>query len=379
MESKKHISLIYQYDDRWIGGTYYILNIIRALNSLKIEEKPFLTIYYNDDSTLSAVKAITYPDIEYVKFSSDLNILKKIFNRINLKVFSRELFLKRLPSKNIANFYFKTFNIDSNNIDKYYFWIADLQDLCLPHFFKANELKKRSETYHRMVKEKQPIVFSSQAALDDFNRFFPDNKNITRVLPFVSITNSNYSSLSFDELKAKFDIQHKYFIVSNQFWAHKNHQIVLKAFAIFCKNNSNVQLLFTGKEYDHRDPNYTKELKLYTENNELKNVRFLGFIDRDEQLKLMSESIAVIQPSLFEGWSTVIEDAKFLNKTVICSNIAVHREQLVGSDLFFDPNDELELVKKMETVNIDGYQNEIDYDYSTEVLKFAANFIELFN
>ncbi len=38
--------------------------------------------------------------------------------------------------------------------------------------------------------------------------------------------------------------------------------------------------------------------------------RFLGFIDRGEQLQLMKNSIAIVQPSLFEGWSTVVEDTK---------------------------------------------------------------------
>ena len=65
--------------------------------------------------------------------------------------------------------------------------------------------------------------------------------------------------------------------------------------------------------------------KFVTDNNISENVLFLGFIDRKEQLKIMQHSEAVIQPSLFEGWSTVIEDARALNKYIIASDLRVHR------------------------------------------------------
>jgi glycosyltransferase involved in cell wall biosynthesis len=35
----------------------------------------------------------------------------------------------------------------------------------------------------------------------------------------------------------------------------------------------------------------------------------------------------VIQPSLFEGWSTVVEDAKAIGRPLIVSDLPVHKEQ----------------------------------------------------
>lgn len=40
----------------------------------------------------------------------------------------------------------------------------------------------------------------------------------------------------------------------------------------------------------------------------------------------------MVQPSRFEGWSTVIEDAKALGRPIIATDIAVHQEQLAGVD-----------------------------------------------
>ena len=44
-------------------------------------------------------------------------------------------------------------------------------------------------------------------------------------------------------------------------------------------------------------------------------------------MQLMRRSLAVIQPSLFEGWSTVVEDARALGKRIAISDIPVHLEQ----------------------------------------------------
>ena len=77
-------------------------------------------------------------------------------------------------------------------------------------------------------------------------------------------------------------------------------------------------------------------------------IRFLGFIDRAELLRLMKDATAVIQPSLFEGWSTVVEDAKAMAQTIILSSLDVHLEQAGDKALYFDPLDEHELARQME-------------------------------
>jgi len=47
---------------------------------------------------------------------------------------------------------------------------------------------------------------------------------------------------------------------------------------------------------------------------------------------------AVINPSLFEGWSTTVEEAKSMGVPMLLSDIGVHREQAEGRASFFDPH-----------------------------------------
>ena len=67
----------------------------------------------------------------------------------------------------------------------------------------------------------------------------------------------------------------------------------------------------------------------------------------------MQNAQAVIQPSLFEGWSTVIEDARALNKFVIASDLDVNKEQLQTNVRFFERNSAQALAAAIEIGNFD--------------------------
>ena len=77
------------------------------------------------------------------------------------------------------------------------------------------------------------------------------------------------------------------------------------------------------------------------------NVRLLGSIDYAEVLSLMRGSIAVLNPSFFEGWSSSVEEAKSMGKPVIVSDIPVHREQNHPQAHYFNPRDAAALAAMM--------------------------------
>ena len=56
-------------------------------------------------------------------------------------------------------------------------------------------------------------------------------------------------------------------------------------------------------------------------------------------MSLIYYSLAVINPSYFEGWSSTVEQAKAYNKKVILSEIEVHKEQNPKYAYFFRPDD----------------------------------------
>jgi glycosyltransferase involved in cell wall biosynthesis len=131
-----------------------------------------------------------------------------------------------------------------------------------------------------------------------------------------------------------------YILLPNQFWAHKNHRIVITALKLLRQRNQRVLVLATGPTSDYRNPAYFEELMSYAKDCDvLESFRVLGVISSSEVLALMRHAAAVINPSHFEGWSTSVEEAKALGKTIILSDIKVHREQSPERAIYFDPAD----------------------------------------
>src|SRR6185503_18248293 len=58
-------------------------------------------------------------------------------------------------------------------------------------------------------------------------------------------------------------------------------------------------------------------------------------LSRATQVQLMRRAAAVIQSSMFEGWSLLVEEARTLGKRIYLSDIAVHREQDPPDAVFF--------------------------------------------
>jgi hypothetical protein len=82
----------------------------------------------------------------------------------------------------------------------------------------------------------------------------------------------------------------------------------------------------------------------------------------------------MIQPSLFEGWSTTIEDGIALKKLVIASNLGVNQQQLQDLGLYFDPHKPKELAQLLEN---NTKRQEIDYKQNNRVQKFAKTLVSL--
>ena len=375
MVERKSIGLYYNYNKEWIAGTYYILNIIKALNKLTDREKPFLVIFYNNHSEISLVKELAYPYISFFKFKTYSNVIYRIVNKIAKLTGFDTVFYDRKPSQMLKKYY--PYNYQLKGFSENFVWIPDFQEHFYPEFFSLVEVASRKKNHAITAVSGKNIVFSSEDAKENFIRFYQNNTCKLHVLKFASVLLDTYTKIPIESLLLKYNIQKPYFIISNQFWKHKNHITVLKAIVEIKKLNNTICFVFTGKPKDTRDANFFKELIYFCDEHKINNqVKFLGFIDREEQLQLMNNAEAIIQPSLFEGWSTTVEDAKFLNKFIILSDIPLHREQMKDNVIFFSKQNEKELASLiLEFVR--KCPHKTANDYNTNIVKFAKEFVEI--
>ena len=377
---RPRIGIIFNFNKNWLGGIYYIINIIKALNFLDEEDKPKIIVFYNKDLT-KFTKEIQYPYLKLVRWNF-LSTYKGFFQ----STFCR----KNLFASNILDKYDLDGIYPLNDFPQPIYqnskrekvvvvpWFADLQHKFYPSFFTKITLIKRDLRIRFILQNSQYLVVSSDSVKSHFYRFFKVKKKINiHVLKFVSIID-NFSFEPFEELKYKYQISKKYFIISNQFHKHKNHLVVLRALAHLKSKGKKIHLVITGKMKNVGNQPYLDKLKSIIEINHLEDqIHMLGVIPRHDQLGLMKYSQAVIQPSLFEGWSTVIEDAKSLQLQVIASNIDVNIEQLKDKGIFFDPYDHEQLAEKLISFS-SLHDEEIYPSYEKRVKQFAQKFISIF-
>jgi glycosyltransferase involved in cell wall biosynthesis len=345
---------------------------------LPVTDIPQLTIIYADEGDLQKIKEINYPYIDFIKLASELSLFKKGINFLYRKTTGVNFYNlnKKMSPKYLDAIFPVPLYFNTQIAKKALYWIPDFQHAHLSKLFSTTELAERNFLYTKISLAKGNIILSSYDVQKDFNALYPNSK-IKQVIIQFAVTHPLYETIDYSALVKKYDLPDEYFFCPNQFWIHKNQKIILEAVALLkSKQNKNIHVVFSGKNYDPRNSNYLDELKKYIkENNIENNISFLGFIDRKEQLLIMKKSIAVIQPSLFEGWSTVVEDTKAMNQNIIVSDIPVHKEQLEEQGTYFDPLDS----NSLASILFNFKKKSIAFDYKKNKLTFATSFIHLLN
>ncbi len=372
---RKKLGLIFSNNIQWIGGTYYIINLIHALSILEDKLKPELIILSNEKDYQFLLKQIDYPYISFELFDENpTSKLGKFLNKVTGKFLGKKLLVRRMKSEIDGIFPFEKNNYFNNiSLEKQIYWIPDFQDKQLPHFFTTEDLKKRDKRNSWIAYHSKKLIVSSESVLKDLEEFYPKYNTNVQVVNFA-VTHPKYEHLDIDQLKSEYRLPKDYFFAPNQFWAHKNQITIIRAVAELKKQGIDVIVAFSGKENDNRNPDYFPGLKKEVEENGLtENIRFLGFLDREVQLQLMNHSEAIIQPSLFEGWSTVIEDAMAMNQTIIASDLEVNKEQLGESGIYFEKLNHMDLASILK--NFEPKKN--NYDYLQRKNRFAESLIQL--
>lgn len=379
MAKRKRIGLIFSYNENWIAGAYYILNIVHALKTVKDDKKPIIIILSESINNFDKVVMETaYPYLEYVVFpfpKLQYSLVERIVNKLSRTILRRNIFVKKRQYPKLDFLYPNQIQGLSQNLKKVN-WIPDFQEDYLPRFFSKEEIVRRKNHQRNVVANGDIVVLSSENAKSDFIRLYLNAKAKPFVLHFA-VTHPDFSDQNLDTLLKKYNLPEHYFFAPNQFWAHKNHMVILKAVKALKEQGQNVVVAMSGKEDDYRNVDNFKTLKDFVKQHALKNnINFLGFIPRKEQLCLFANAIAIIQPSLFEGWSTVVEDAKALGKYIILSNLEVHEEQIQENVSFFDPENHLQLAKHIELYLSDTPQN-ISINYKKNINEFGKKFFDL--
>lgn len=228
-----------------------------------------------------------------------------------------------------STYYSALFEKNIHNIVSVYDMIPELFGN-LANRYNREFIRRRKIVFEHAEK----IIAISKSTKSDFLKIYPNIKEekvlVIPVAPFLSSKNtqSNIEDISIHyQLNL---VPRTYFLYIGNRTGYKNFKILIdlvKNYPIY----KEYKILCIGGERD-------KLIQYWTQDeNIIRIFKFINFVPDDELTVLYNNAIALIYPSLYEGFGLPILEAMTHECPVICSNTSSLPE--VGGDaaLYFDP------------------------------------------
>jgi len=341
----------------WTGGLNYLKNLISVLADHKhLNIEPVLFVSSNSDNrAVESLRPYLHQSPISI-FESGFGPLNQIYQNFNAHILQRDYNLERKYRRAEIDVVFQhgcwfgaRFPIPTVA------WITDMQHRHLPEMFGFRNYYRREIMFQLMARYANRIMVSSEDAKRDCEYYYANSIGKVRAVPFAVEIPPSALNLDPKIIRDSYDIPEKFIYLPNQLWRHKNHFVIVKALARLKERFNQITVVSSGKAMDHRHPNHPRMILELVRNSGLVNrFRFIGLIPYDHVIALMRASCAVLNPSLFEGWSTTVEEAKSLGIRLILSDIPIHREQSTGNVSYFNPNDQLSAANALEAEWIGG-------------------------
>lgn len=343
----------------WTGGVNYYANLLNATAASDRVRPVILTGSKTPESALAAFPGIEVVRSPLVEAGSRWTLARRVAE----KLAGRAFVLERLLQRHRIDVLSHSGHLGPRSNFPSIGWIPDFQHLRCPEFFSPRERAERDGTFARLGDYCTRVIVSSEDARSDLAAFRPSAVDRARVLPFVSaLAAQGPEAPTRADLLARYDLPDVYFHLPNQFWVHKNHLTVVEALHRLRSKGRPVTVAATGNTRDFRRPDHFETLMRRVSDLGLeRDFRILGLVPYGDLTALMRDSVGLINPSLFEGWSTTVEESKTLGKTIVLSDIPVHREQAPPFGHFFPPTDAAALAATIEHV-IDAHSPQREAD-----------------
>ncbi len=325
----------------WTAGAVYTENLLQALNILDEESLDKCKIFLPEDYSLENTEIQKFSD-RILKFKG-IRIRGKKDKIKRILGISKHLTLQEQIIKHQSEILFPAFHSFNNHLPcRLLSWIPDFQHKVLPDYFEDAEIASRDRRFVDIFKNTDRLILSSRKAKQDFDQYYPNQQIPVHVLPFTTALYPRWLTIDPVKIVQELKLPSRFFIFPSQFWKHKNHMLLFRAMKILKERGHNdIKLVCTGHKNDSRDPDYFPTVNRWLQENGLTDqVITTGVLNRQTQVQLIRNSLAVIQPSLFEGWSAIVEDARLFGKRILLSDLPVHKEQNPPFTTYFDRYDD---------------------------------------
>lgn len=332
----------------WTGGYNYLLNLVRAL-SIHCPDAVTPVVLFGDDVGDDEIHPFaSLHGVELVR-AAELNLARRNRSLAWALVYGADEPLRRLFLRQRVDVVFESAQFFGRRLGiPAIAWLPDFQHRKLPQLFSRFARAKRDLGFRAQIAAGRTVMLSSHDACRDCVRFYPVTRGRTHAVHFAVPPPQPVTVDAAKEVARSYGLPQDFFYMPNQFWVHKNHALVLDALALLRTQGRRVVVAASGNPRDPRDPRHYPGLCRKIESLELQqDFRLLGLVPFEHLGALMQASVAVINPSLFEGWSTTVEEARALGVPLILSDLDVHREQAGLDAVYFDRHSSMALAEAL--------------------------------
>jgi glycosyltransferase involved in cell wall biosynthesis len=333
--------ILHQLTINWMGGVNYFSNLFDAIYAR--EDRQVEVVVFvgkrTDRLPFSRFPAVRIIASSIFDGSGPLHLLRRLARR----AFAGDRLLEGLLRMHGIQVLSHAGHLGRRSAIPTLGWVGDFQHLHHPEFFSDTEIKMRGASLSGLCRYASRVLVSSEYERRVLEERYPACAAKARVLRFVARSPVDAPAAGGSGPP---DMGEKFFYLPNQFWVHKNHRVVIDALRLLKGSGRPVRVLATGHTADYRHPDFFASVVSSIRKADLSELfSVLGVVPRSEVGRLMRDAVAVVNPSLYEGWSTTVEEAKSMGKQTILSDIPVHREQAPPDGLYFDSHKPAELAE----------------------------------
>ncbi len=228
--------------------------------------------------------------------------------------------------------------------------VVTVHDLGYKHFPAAHPRAQRAylDATTRYSQARAALVLAdSQATAADLSRFYatPADK-IQVVYPGVEMAGAPPSAAAIAAARAKYHLPERYFIFIGTLQPRKNIKRLAQAFALWQRQQGDARtaLVLAGGQGWLFDEAWLAGIK---------NIHLTGYIDAADKAALLGGALALVFPSLYEGFGFPVLEAMLAGTAVIASQTSSLPELVGDCGLLVDPLDVAQIAAAMRRCSED--------------------------
>ncbi|MCY4537917.1 MAG: glycosyltransferase family 1 protein [Chloroflexi bacterium] len=228
--------------------------------------------------------------------------------------------------------------------------LVTVHDLGYKHFPAAHpQMQRRYLDFTTAHSQRRAtlILADSRATADDLSSYYGAPKDKIRVLyPGVDADALGFEEKDIARVRDRFQLPERFFLFIGTLQPRNNIQGLVNAFVEWQRQVGDKQtgLVLAGGKGWLFDETWLAGAE---------NVRMLGYIEEGDKGALLSQALALVFPSFYEGFGFPVLEAMICGTPVIASNTSSLPELVGKAGLLVDPQDTAAISSAMRRYNSD--------------------------